>query len=149
MNKENTKYANLLYNVAVENAHYLNSGEKAKLKEQFKKLANDEPQSNSNVNLDEVNEKLDKVVKAISYNASEIQQHVKYAKIDCRNDITDKIKEVENNLTSGGAMTFVAACIGCIIAIVACIFILIKSFDVTIDIKNPDPEQTITVMPSE
>ena len=147
MNKENTKYANLLYNVAVENAHYLNSSEKAKLKEQFKKLANDEPQSK--VDLDEVNEKLDKVVKAISYNASEIQQHVTYAKIDCRHDITDKIKEVENNLTSKGAMTFVAACIGCIIAAVACIFILIKSFDVTIDIENPNPEQNITVKPSE
>jgi hypothetical protein len=149
MNKENTKYANLLYNVAVENAHYLNSGEKAKLKEQFKKLANDEPQSNSNVNLDEVNEKLDKVVKAISYNASEIQKHTSYAKIDCRNDITTKLKEVEDNLTSKGAMTFVAACIGCIIAISACIFILMKSFDVTIDIENPNPEQNITVKPSE
>lgn len=147
MNKENTKYANLLYNVAVENAHYLNSGEKAELKKQFKKLANDK--SLSNVELDEVNEKLDKVVKAISYNASEIQQHVTYAKIDCRNDIKDKIKEVEYNLTSKGAMTFVAACIGCIIAIVACIFILMKSFDVTIDIENPNPEQNITVMPSE
>ena len=147
MNKENTKYANLLYNVAVENAHYLNSDEKAKLKEQFKKLANDEPQSK--VDLDEVNEKLDKVVKAISYNASEIQQHVTYAKIDCRHDITDKIKEVEDNLTSKGAMTFVAASIGCIIAVLACIFILMKSFDVTIDIKNPDPEQNITVKPSE
>ena len=76
MNKENTKYANLLYNIAVENAHYLNSGEKAELKEQFKKLANDESQSNSNVDLSEVNEKLDKVVKAISYNASEIQHQV-------------------------------------------------------------------------
>jgi hypothetical protein len=149
MNKENIKYANLLYNVAVENAHYLNSGEKAKLKEQFKKLANNESQSNSNVNLDEVNEKLDKVVKAISYNASEIQQHVTYAKIDCRHDITDKLKEVENNLTSKGAMTFVAASIGCIIAVLACIFILIKSFDVTIDIENPNPEQNITVKPSE
>ena len=149
MNKENTKYANLLYNVAVENAHYLNSGEKAKLKEQFKKLANDEPQSNSNVNLDEVNEKLDKVVKAISYNASEIQKHTSYAKIDCRNDITTKLKEVEDNLTSKGAMTFVAACIGCIIAASACIFILLKSFDVTIDIENPNPEQNITVKPSE
>ena len=147
MNKENTKYANLLYNVAVENAHYLNSDEKAKLKEQFKKLANDEPQSK--VDLDEVNEKLDKVVKAISYNASEIQQHVTYAKIDCRHDITDKIKEVEDNLTSKGAMTFVAACIGCIIAFSACIFILLKSFDVTIDIENPNPEQNITVKPSE
>jgi hypothetical protein len=149
MNKENTKYANLLYNVAVENAHYLNSGEKAKLKEQFKKLANNESQSNSNVNLDEVNEKLDKVVKAISYNASEIQKHTSYAKIDCRNDITTKLKEVEDNLTSKGAMTFVAACIGCIIAISACIFILMKSFDVTIDIENPNPEQNITVKPSE
>ena len=147
MNKENTKYANLLYNVAVENAHYLNSGEKEELKKQFKKLANDKSQSN--VDLDEVNEKLDKVVKAISYNASEIQQHVTYAKIDCRNDIKDKIKEVEYNLTSKGAMTFVAACIGCIIAIAACIFILMKSFDVTIDIENPNPEQNITVMPSE
>jgi hypothetical protein len=147
MNKENKKYAELLYNVAVENAHYLNSGEKSKLKEQFKKLANDDSQSK--VDLDEVNEKLDKVVKAISYNASEIQQHVTYAKIDCRHDITDKIKEVEDNLTSKGAMTFVAACIGCIIAVVACIFILLKSFDVTIDIKNPDPEQNITVTPSK
>jgi hypothetical protein len=147
MNKENTKYANLLYNVAVENAHYLNSGEKAKLKEQFNKLANDKSQSN--VNLDEVNEKLDKVVKAIAYNASEIQQHVTYAKIDCRHDITDKIKEVENNLTSKGAMTFVAAVLGCILAISACIFILMKSFDVTIDIENPNPEQKITVEPSK
>ncbi len=147
MNKENTKYANLLYNVAVENAHYLNSTEKEDLKKQFKKLANDKSQSN--VELDEVNEKLDKVVKAISYNASEIQQHVTYAKIDCRNDIRDKIKEVEYNLTSKGAMTFVAACIGCIIAIAACIFILMKSFDVTIDIENPNPEQNITVTPSE
>lgn len=147
MNKENKKYAELLYNVAVENAHYLNSGEKAKLKEQFKKLANNEPQSK--IDLDEVNEKLDKVVKAISYNASEIQQHVTYAKIDCRDDITDKIKEVEDNLTSKGAMTFVAASIGCIIAVLACIFILIKSFDVTIDIENPNPEQNITVKPSE
>lgn len=147
MNKENKKYAELLYNVAVENAHYLNSGEKSKLKEQFKKLANDDSQSK--VDLDEVNEKLDKVVKAISYNASEIQQHVTYAKIDCRHDITDKIKEVEDNLTSKGAMTFVAASIGCIIAVLACIFILMKSFDVTIDIKNPDPEQNITVTPSE
>lgn len=147
MNKENTKYANLLYNVAVENAHYLNSTEKEDLKKQFKKLANDKSQSN--VELDEVNEKLDKVVKAISYNASEIQQHVRYAKIDCRHDITDKLKEVEYNLTSKGAMTFVAACIGCIIAIAACIFILMKSFDVTIDIENPNPEQNITVMPSE
>lgn len=147
MNKENKKYAELLYNVAVENAHYLNSGEKAKLKEQFKKLANNEPQSK--IDLDEVNEKLDKVVKAISYNASEIQQHVTYAKIDCRHDITDKLKEVENNLTSKGAMTFVAASIGCIIAVLACIFILIKSFDVTIDIENPNPEQNITVKPSE
>lgn len=147
MNKENTKYANLLYNVAVENAHYLNSTEKEDLKKQFKKLANDKSQSN--VELDEVNEKLDKVVKAISYNASEIQQHVTYAKIDCRHDITDKLKEVEYNLTSKGAMTFVAACIGCIIAIAACIFILMKSFDVTIDIENPNPEQNITVMPSE
>ena len=149
MNKENTKYANLLYNVAVENAHYLNSGEKAKLKEQFKKLANNESQPNSNVNLDEVNEKLDKVVKAIAYSASEIEQHVTYAKIDCRHDITDKIKEVEDSLTSKGAMTFVAACIGCIIAASACIFILLKSFDVTIDIENPNPEQNITVKPSE
>ena len=149
MNKENTKYANLLYNVAVENAHYLNSGEKAKLKEQFKKLANDKSQSNFNVDLDEVNEKLDKVVKAISYSASEIEQHVTCAKIDCRHDITDKIKEVENNLTSKGAMTFVAASIGCIIAVLACIFILIKSFDVTIDIENPNPEQNIIVKPSE
>lgn len=147
MNKENKKYAELLYNVAVENAHYLNSGEKAKLKNQFKELANDESQSK--VDLDEVNEKLDKVVKAISYNASEIQQHVTYAKIDCRHDITDKLKEVENNLTSKGAMTFVAACIGCIIAFSACIFILLKSFDVTIDIENPNPEQNITVKPSE
>lgn len=147
MNKENTKYANLLYNVAVENAHYLNSGEKAELKKQFNKLANNESQSN--VELDEVNEKLDKVVKAIAYNASEIQQHVTYAKIDCRHDITDKIKEVENNLTSKGAMTFVAACIGCIIAVAACIFILLKSFDVTIDIENPNPEQKITVEPSK
>ena len=146
MNKENTKYANLLYNVAVENAHYLNSTEKEDLKKQFKKLANDKSQSN--VELDEVNEKLDKVVKAISYNASEIQQHVTYAKIDCRDDIRDKIKEAEYNLTSKGAMTFVAACIGCIIAIVACIFILMKSFNVTIDIENPNPEQNITVMPS-
>ena len=149
MNKENTKYANLLYNVAVENAHYLNSGEKAKLKEQFKQFANDKSQSNSNIDLDEVNEKLDKVVKAISYSASEIEQHVTYAKIDCRHDITDKIKEVENNLTTKGAMTFVAASIGCIIAILACIFILIKSFDVTIDIENPNPEQNIIVTPSE
>lgn len=147
MNKENTKYANLLYNVAVENAHYLNSGEKAKLKEQFKKLANDKSQSN--VELNEVNEKLDKVVKAIAYSASEIEQQVRYAKIDCRHDITDKLKEVENNLTSKGAMTFVAATIGCIIAIVACIFILMKSFDVTIDIENPNPEQKITVEPSK
>lgn len=147
MNKENKKYAELLYNVAVENAHYLNSGEKAKLKDQFKELANDDSQSK--VDLDEVNEKLDKVVKAIAYNASEIQQHVTYAKIDCRHDITDKIKEVENNLTSKGAMTFVAASIGCIIAVLACIFILMKSFDVTIDIKNPDPEQNITVTPSK
>ena len=147
MNKENTKYAELLYNVAVENAHYLNSGEKAKLKEQFNKLANDKSQSK--VDLDEVNEKLDKVVKAISYNASEIQQHVTYAKIDCRHDITDKIKEVEDSLTSKGAMTFVAACIGCIIAASACIFILLKSFDVTIDIENPNPEQNITVKPSD
>lgn len=147
MNKENTKYANLLYNVAVENAHYLNSGEKAKLKEQFNKLANDKSQSN--VDLDEVNEKLDKVYKAITYNASEIQQHVTYAKIDCRHDITDKIKEVENNLTSKGAMTFVAAVLGCILAISACIFILMKSFDVTIDIENPNPEQKITVEPSK
>lgn len=149
MNKENTKYANLLYNVAVENAHYLNSAEKEDLKKEFKKLANDESQSNSNINLDEVNEKLDKVVKAIAYNASEIQQHVTYAKIDCRHDITKELKEVENNLTSRGAMTFVAASFGCIIAIVACIFILMKSFDVTIDIENPNPEQNITVMPSE
>lgn len=148
MNKENKKYANLLYNVAVENAHYLNSVEKEDLKKEFKKLANDESQSNSNVDLGEVNEKLDKVVKAISYNASEIQQHVTYAKIDCRDDIRDKIKEAEYNLTSKGAMTFVAACIGCIIAIVACIFILMKSFNVTIDIENPNPEQNITVMPS-
>lgn len=147
MNKENKKYAELLYNVAVENAHYLNSGEKAKLKDQFKELANDDSQSK--VDLDEVNEKLDKVVKAISYNASEIQQHVTYAKIDCRHDITDKIKEVEDNLTSKGAMTFVAASIGCIIAVLACIFILMKSFDVTIDIENPNPEQNITVKPSE
>lgn len=147
MNKENTKYANLLYNVAVENAHYLNSAEKEDLKRQFNKLANDKSQSS--IDLDEVNEKLDKVVKAISYNASEIQQHVTYAKIDCRHDITDKIKEVEDNLTSKGAMTFVAASIGCIIAVLACIFILMKSFDVTIDIKNPDPEQNITVTPSE
>ena len=147
MNKENTKYANLLYNVAVENAHYLNSAEKEDLKRQFNKLANDKSQSS--VDLDEVNEKLDKVVKAISYSSSEIEQHVTYAKIDCRRDITDKIKEVENNLTSKGAMTFVAACIGCIIAISACIFILLKSFDVTIDIENPNPEQNITVKPSE
>ena len=147
MNKENTKYANLLYNVAVENAHYLNSTEKEDLKKQFKKLANDKSQSN--VELDEVNEKLDKVIKAIPYNAEEIQRHVTYAKIDCRHDITDKLKEVEYNLTSKGAMTFVAACIGCIIAIAACIFILMKSFDVTIDIENPNPEQNITVMPSE
>lgn len=149
MNKENTKYANLLYNVAVENAHYLNSGEKAELKEQFKKLANDESQSNSNINLDEINEKLDKVVDTIAYNTSKIQQHTTYAKIDCRDDITKELKEVENNLTSKGAMTFVAAVFGCIIAIVACIFILIKSFDVTIDIENPNPEQNITVTPSE
>ena len=149
MNKENIKYANLLYNVAVENAHYLNSGEKAELKKQFKKLANDESQSNSNVDLGEVNEKLDKAVRAIAYNASEIQQHVTYAKINCRHDITDKLKEVENSLASKGAMTFVAACIGCIIAIAACIFILMKSFDVTIDIENPNPEQNITVTPSE
>lgn len=147
MNKENIKYANLLYNVAVENAHYLNSTEKEDLKKQFKKLANDKSQSN--VELDEVNEKLDKVIKAIPYNAEEIQRHVTYAKIDCRHDITDKLKEVEYNLTSKGAMTFVAACIGCIIAIAACIFILMKSFDVTIDIENPNPEQNITVMPSE
>ena len=147
MNKENTKYANLLYNVAVENAHYLNSAEKEELKREFGKLTNDKSQSS--VELDEVNEKLDKVVKAIAYNASEIQQHVTYAKIDCRHDINDKLKEVENNLTSKGAMTFVAACIGCMIAIAACIFILLKSFDVTIDIKNPDPEQNITVTPSE
>lgn len=149
MNKENTKYANLLYNVAVENAHYLNSGEKAELKEQFKKLANDESQSNSNINLDEINEKLDKVVNAISYNASEIQQRVTYAKIDCRDDITKEIREMENNLTSKGAMTFAATVVGCAIAILACIFILIKSFDVTIDIENPNPEQKITVTPSE
>lgn len=147
MNKENKKYAELLYNVAVENAHYLNSGEKTKLKEQFKEFANDDSQSK--VDLGEVNEKLDKVVKAIAYSASEIEQHVTYAKIDCRHDITDKIKEVENNLTSRGAMTFVAASIGCIIAVLACIFILMKSFDVTIDIKNPDPEQNITVTPSK
>lgn len=147
MNKENTKYANLLYNVAVENAHYLNSAEKEDLKRQFNKLANDKSQSNAE--LDEVNEKLDKVVKAIAYNASEIQQHVTYAKIDCRHDINDKLKEVENNLTSKGAMTFVAACIGCIIAFSACIFILLKSFDVTIDIENPNSEQNITVKPSE
>lgn len=149
MNKENTKYANLLYNVAVENAHYLNSSEKAELKEQFKKLADDESQSNPNINLDEINEKLDKVVNAISYNASEIQQRVTYAKIDCRDDITKEIREVENNLTSKGAMTFAATVVGCAIAILACIFILIKSFDVTIDIKNPNPEQNITVMPSK
>ena len=149
MNKENTKYANLLYNVAVENAHYLNSAEKEDLKRQFNKLANNESQSNSNVDLDEVNEKLDKVVKVISYNASEIQQHTTYAKIDCRNDITRKLKEVEDNLTSKGAMTFIAACIGCMIAISACIFILMKSFDVTIDIENPNPEQNITVKSSE
>ena len=147
MNKENTKYANLLYNVAVENAHYLNSAEKEDLKNQFKKLANDESQSS--VELDEVNEKLAKVVEAISYNASETNQRITYAKIDCRNDITDKIKEVENNLTSKGAMTFVTACIGCIIAVLACIFILMKSFDVTIDIENPNPEQKITVEPSK
>lgn len=149
MNKENTKYANLLYNVAVENAHYLNSGEKAELKEQFKKLANNESQSNSNIDLNEVNEKLDKVIDTIGYNTSKIQQHTTYAKIDCRNDINDKLKEVENSLTSKGAMTFVAAVIGCIIAFAACIFIVMKSFDITIDIKNPDPEQTITVTPSK
>lgn len=149
MNKENTKYANLLYNVAVENAHYLNSSEKAELKEQFKKLANDESQSNPNINLDEVNEKLDKVVDTIAYNASKIQQHVTYAKIDCRDDITKELKEVDKDLTSKGAMTFVAAVFGCIIAIVACIFILIKSFDVTIDIKNPNPEQNIIVTHSK
>ena len=91
MNKENIKYANLLYNVAVENAHYLNSTEKEDLKRQFKKLANNESQSGSNVDLSEVNEKLDKVVKAISYNASEIQQRVTYAKIDCRDDITKEL----------------------------------------------------------
>lgn len=149
MNKENTKYANLLYNVAVENAHYLNSGEKAELKKQFNKLANNESQSNSNVDLDEVNEKLAKVVEAISYNASETNQRITYAKIDCRNDITDKLKEVENNLTSKGAMTFVTACFGCIIAVLACIFILMKSFDVTIDIENPNPEQKLTIEPSK
>ena len=149
MNKENTKYANLLYNVAVENAHYLNSGEKAELKEQFKKLADDESQSNPNINLDEINEKLDKVVDTIAYNASKIQQHVTYAKIDCRDDITKELKEVDNDLTSKGAMTFVAACIGCIIAFAACVSILLKSFDVTIDIKNPNPEQNITVTPSK
>ena len=147
MNKENKAYANLLYNVAVENAHYLNNAQKEELKREFGKLANDKSQFN--VELDEVNEKLDKVYNAITHNASETNQRITYAKIDCRHDIADKLKEVENNLTSKGAMTFVAACIGCIIAIVACIFILIKSFDVTIDIKNPDPEQTITVMPSE
>ena len=147
MNKENTKYANLLYNVAIENAHYLNNAEKEELKKEFGKLANDKSQSS--VELDEVNEKLDKVYNAITYNASETNQRVTYAKIDCRNDITAKLKEVENNLTSKGAMTFVAACIGCIIAFSACIFILLKSFDVAIDIKNPDPEQTITVTPSE
>lgn len=147
MNKETKAYANLLYNVAVENAHYLSKAEKEGLKKEFKKLANDKTQSN--VELDEVNEKLDKVVKAIAYNASEIQQHVTYAKIDCRHDINDKLKEVENNLTSKGAMTFVAACIGCIIAVAACIFILMKSFDVTIDIENPNPEQKITVEPSK
>lgn len=149
MNKENTKYANLLYNVAIENAHYLNSGEKEELKKQFKKLANDESQSNPNINLDEINEKLDKVVDTIAYNASKIQQHVTYAKIDCRDDITKELKEVDNDLTSKGAMTFVAAVFGCIIAIVACIFILIKSFDVTIDIKNPNPEQNIIVTHSK
>lgn len=149
MNKENTKYANLLYNVAVENAHYLNSSEKEDLKKEFKKLANNESQSKSNIDLNEVNEKLDKIVDTIGYNSSKIQQHMTYAKIDCRNDINDKLKEVENNLTSGGAMTFGAACIGCIIAVAACIFILMKSFDVTIDIENPDPKQNITVMPSE
>ena len=146
MNKENTKYANLLYNVAVENAHYLNNAEKEELKREFGKLANNKSQSS--VELDEVNEKLDKVYNAITYNASETNQRITYAKIDCRHDITDKLKEVENNLTSKGAMTFVAACIGCIIAIAACIFILMKSFDVTIDIKNPDPEQKIIVEPS-
>lgn len=149
MNKENIKYANLLYNVAVENAHYLNSGEKAELKEQFKKLANNESQSNSNVDLSEVNEKLDKVVDTIAYNTSKIQQHTTYAKIDCRDDITKEIREVENSLSYKGAMTFVAAVIGCIIAFAACVSILLKSFDVTIDIKNPNPEQNITVMPSE
>ena len=147
MNKR--KYANLLYNVAVENAHYLNSSEKEDLKKEFKKLANNESQSKSNIDLNEVNEKLDKIVDTIGYNSSKIQQHMTYAKIDCRNDINDKLKEVENNLTSGGAMTFGAACIGCIIAVAACIFILMKSFDVTIDIENPDPKQNITVMPSE
>lgn len=147
MNKENIKYANLLYNVAIENAHYLNNAEKEELKREFGKLANDKSQSS--VELDEVNEKLDKVYNAITYNASETNQRVTYAKIDCRNDITAKLKEVENNLTSKGAMTFIAACIGCMIAISACIFILMKSFDVTIDIENPNPEQNITVKPSE
>lgn len=99
--------------------------------------------------MNEVNEKLDKVIDTIGYNTSKIQQHTTYAKIDCRNDINDKLKEVENSLTSKGAMTFVAAVISCIIAFAACIFIVIKSFDVTIDIKNPDPEQTITVTPSK
>ena len=149
MNKENTKYANLLYNVAVENSHYLNSGEKEELKKQFKKLANDKSQFNPNINLDEINEKLDKVVDTIAYNASKIQQHVTYAKINCRDDITKELKEVDNDLTSKGAMTFVAAVFGCIIAIAACIFILIKSFDVTIDIKNPNPEQNIIVTHSK
>ena len=149
MSKENKKYAEFLYNVAVENAHYLNSAEKEDLKRQFKKFANDKSQSNLNIDLDEVNEKLDNVGKAIAHNVSEIQQHVIYANKDCRRDITDKLKEVEDNLTSKGAMIFVAACIGCIIAILACIFILMKSFDVAIDIKNPDPEQNIIVTPSK
>lgn len=149
MSKENKKYAEFLYNVAVENAYYLNTAEKEDLKRQFKKFANDKSQSNFNNDLDEVNEKLDNVAKAIAHNASEIQQHMIYANKDCRRDITDKLKEVENNLTSKGVMTFVAAVFGCIIAILACIFILMKSFDVAIDIKNPDPKQNIIVTPSK
>ena len=145
MNKETKAYANLLYNVAVENAHYLNNAQKEDLKREFKKLANGEPQSLTNLTLDEVNGKLDKVYKAITYNASETNQHITYAKIDCRNDIIKKINEVKNK----GTLTNAAVFVGIIAAILSCIFILMKSFDVTIDIENPNPEQKITVEPSK
>ena len=158
MNKEHkTKYLlrqmNFAKSVAREMAEHLNTAEDHYIVEKIKKDTVNNPagEVEAGVMLSHISDKItnnsinnNTVLSKISKQLEELQDGMLNQKWDS-NEVKKAVTTTSKNAKS--YMTLISVIIWLTVIIMGTILAL-QSFDLTIDIKNPDPEQTIEVKPS-